>query len=86
MDIWNNSQVFLGREVAITYGNIAIFTIMREGIALAKNPANRELLETALRLWLLTIYRKDEYIDLAHHSLIESLIGIECKKLEKVSL
>ena len=41
MDIWNNSQVFLGREVAMTYGDIALLTVMREGIALAKNPANR---------------------------------------------
>jgi len=44
MDIWNNSQVFLGREVAMTYGDIAMLTLMREGIAIAKNPANRELL------------------------------------------
>ena len=41
MDIWNNSQVFIGREVAMTYGDIALLTVMREGIALAKNPANR---------------------------------------------
>lgn len=59
MDIWNNSQVFLGREVAMAYGDIALLTVMREGIALAKNSANRELLETALRLWLLSVYRKD---------------------------
>lgn len=59
MDIWNNAQVFLGREVAMAYGDIALLTVMREGIALAKNPANRELLETALRLWLLVVYRKD---------------------------
>ncbi len=44
MEIWNNSQVFLGREVANTYGDIALLTVMREGIALAKNPANRDLL------------------------------------------
>ena len=70
MDIWNNAQVFLGRDIAMTYGDIALLTVMREGIALAKNPANRELLETSLRLWLLIVYRKDEYIDMTHHSLI----------------
>jgi len=54
----------------MTYGDIALLTVMREGIALAKNPANRDLLETSLRLWLLMVYRKDEYIDMTHHSLI----------------
>lgn len=28
MDIWNNSQVFLGRDVALTYGDISILTTM----------------------------------------------------------
>lgn len=59
MDIWNNSQVFLGREVAMIYGDIAMLTVMQEGITLAKNPKNREVLETATRLWLLRIYRDD---------------------------
>ena len=62
MDIWNNSQVFLGREVAIIYGDIALLTIMKEGITQAKNAQNKNLLETATRLWLLTLYRNDEFI------------------------
>lgn len=62
MDIWNNSQVFLGREVAIIYGDIALLTIMKEGITQAKNAENKNLLETATRLWLLTLYRNDEFI------------------------
>lgn len=44
MEIWNNSQVFLGREVAIIYGDIALLTVMKEGIAMAKNQANKSLL------------------------------------------
>lgn len=75
MDIWNNSQVFLGREVAIIYGDIALLTIMKEGITQAKNAENKNLLETATKLWLLTLYRSDEFIQMTHHSFIESLIG-----------
>jgi hypothetical protein len=59
MDIWNNTQVFLGREVAMIYGDVALLTVMREGISKAKNQANRSLLETATRLWLLSLYRQD---------------------------
>jgi hypothetical protein len=32
MDIWNNSQVFLGREVALAYGDLAILTTMIQAI------------------------------------------------------
>lgn len=70
MEIWNNSQVFLGREVAIIYGDIALLTVMKEGIAMAKNQANKNLLETATRLWLLSLYRNDEFVEMSHHALI----------------
>ena len=33
MDIWNNSQIFLGREVALTYGDLAILTTMIEAMS-----------------------------------------------------
>ena len=59
MEIWNNSQVFLGREVAMIYGDIAMLTVMIEGIAEAKNAQNKELLEIATRLWMLRIFRDD---------------------------
>ena len=59
MDIWNNSQVFLGKEVAMIYGDIAMITAMKEGISKASNPGNREVLETSLKLWLLSGYRND---------------------------
>jgi len=86
MDIWNNSQVFLGREVAMIYGDIAMLDVMKEGIAMAKNPLNRDVLETATRLWLLRSYRDDEFVDMTHHSLLETLIEENCKKLEAMSL
>ena len=41
MDIWNNSQVFLGREVAMIYGDIAMLTVMIQGIEEAKNKMNK---------------------------------------------
>lgn len=28
MEIWNNSQVFLGREVGMIYGDIALLAVM----------------------------------------------------------
>ena len=43
MEIWNNSQVYRGREVAMVYGDLAMLTVMRKGIEMAKNPTNRSL-------------------------------------------
>ena len=57
MDIWNNSQLFLGKEVAMTYGDIAMLTQMMQGIPQLKKPADRELFEIVTRLWLLRVYR-----------------------------
>jgi len=53
---------------------------------MAKNPLNRDVLETATRLWLLRSYRDDEFVDMTHHSLLETLIEENCKKLEAMSL
>lgn len=70
MDIWNNSQVYLGREVALTYGDLSILTVMLDAISQCKNPTNKHLMEVSTRLWLLTIYRKDEFVDIKQHSLV----------------
>jgi hypothetical protein len=86
MDIWNNSQVFLGRDVALTYGDIAILTTMIEAIKQIKNPTNKHVFETATRLWLLSIYRKDEFVELKHHPLLESLISEKTHLLAEHSL
>lgn len=59
MEIWNNSQVFKGRDVAIIFGDIALLTNIKEAIAMAKNPGNRHLLETSAKLWLLSCYCND---------------------------
>lgn len=67
--------MFLGREVGIIYGDIALLAVMIDGIAQAKNPRNKDLLETAARLWLLSIYRRDEFVEMTHHPLIEGLIA-----------
>lgn len=70
MDIWNNSQVFLGRDVALTYGDLAMLTTMIEAIGHCKYPANKTVLEISTRLWMLTLYRKDEFVELKHHPLL----------------
>lgn len=86
MDIWNNSQVFLGKEVALTYGDLSILTTMIDAISKCKNAANKYVFETATRLWLLSLYRKDEFVDIKQHSLIERLISQETHKLSVYSL
>ena len=68
------------------YGDIAMLTVMMEGITEAKNSANKHLLEVATRLWLLRIYRDDEFVEMTNHSLIESLMEEYCEELNKVSL
>lgn len=86
MDIWNSSQVFLGREVALTYGDLSILTTLIEAIGECKNATNKHVLETATRLWLLTLYRKDEFVDIKQHSLVESLISEQTHLLAVHSL
>ena len=53
---------------------------------MAKNPKNRDILEISTRLWLLRVYRDDEFVDMTHHSLLETLMEEDCKRLEAVSL
>jgi hypothetical protein len=86
MDIWNNSQVFLGREVALTYGDLSVLTTLIDAIGQLKNAANKHVFETATRLWLLTIYRKDEFVDIKQHPLVESLISEQTHLLAVDSL
>jgi hypothetical protein len=86
MDIWNNSQVFLGREVALTYGDLSILTTMLEAIEQCKNATNKHVMQTATRLWLLTIYRRDEFVDIKQHPLVEGLISEQTHLLAAHSL
>lgn len=63
-----------------------MLTSMKEGIAQANNTANKELLETATKLWMLRVYRSDEFVEMTNHPLVEMLMEEFCYKLEKRSL
>ncbi len=59
MEIWNNSQAYLGREVAETFGDIALLTTMCSSIQKSSNENNKAVLLNATKLWMLSLYRKD---------------------------
>jgi len=41
MEIWNGAQVFLGREVALAYGNLSILTTAIEAIKKCTHKVNQ---------------------------------------------
>ena len=41
MEIWNGAQVFLGREVALAYGNLSILTTAIDAISKCSHTVNR---------------------------------------------
>lgn len=75
MQIWNNSQLFLGKEVALIYSDICNLGTMAKTITASKNNNNRSLLILCTRLWILSLYRKDQFIDADCYPLIERLIS-----------
>ena len=86
MDIWNNSQLYLGKEIALIYSDICNLSTMIKAIQISKNSNNKALITLCTRLWLLSVYRKDEFIDANHYPLIERLISELSHELAPVSL
>lgn len=79
-DIWNNSQVFLGKSIALTFGDLyyldTALNKMKEF-----SPHNQTILKKMITLWMLKVYRYDEFVDSEHHPLIEDLMAKICKEL-----
>lgn len=84
-DIWNQSQVFLGKTVALAFGDL--FYLQN---AMAQLPlfsaVNQPIVTKIIQLWLLRVYRYDEFVDSEHHPLIENLMSDLCKELTVESL
>ena len=43
MELWNNSQAYLGREVALIYGDISILTIMQRSFQKCQKNSSRKI-------------------------------------------
>lgn len=68
-DIWNNSQVFLGKTIALAFGDLFY---LDNALNKLQNfsAANQAVLKKMITLWMLKVYRYDEFVDSEHHPLI----------------
>ena len=58
MDIWNNSQVFLGKTIALVLGDIFYLHSATKKIETFKNPRNKETFKALTQLWFLKVLRE----------------------------
>lgn len=65
-DIWNNAQVFLGQTIALALGDLFYLKNVISKINLIKNQINQEVLKQLAQLWMLRVYRYDDYVDSVH--------------------
>lgn len=65
-DIWNNSQVFLGQSIALALGDLFYLKNVMAKIDSIKNQRNQEVLKQLAQLWMLRVYRYDDYVDSVH--------------------
>ena len=59
MEIWNNAQVYLGREVALIYGDISVLAVMIKAIKSCEKALTKHIIELVTKLWILKVYRSD---------------------------
>ena len=68
--------------MALIYGDISILTILVNTIKKCEKAQTKHILELATKLWLLRVYRADEYVEVQHHPLIERMMGELSEQLE----
>lgn len=74
MEIWNNSQVFLGKTVALILGDLFYLQSAVAKLETFKNPHNKETFKILIQLWFLKVLRESEFVDGTLHTGIEKLI------------
>lgn len=57
MDIWNNSQVFLGKNVALILGDLFYLESAVAKIDSFHNQQNKETFKVLVQLWFLKVLR-----------------------------
>lgn len=75
MEIWNNCQVFLGKTIALTLGDIFYLQSAKKKIETFSNPQNKETFKVLTQLWFLKVLRESEFVDGVYHAAIEKLIS-----------
>jgi len=58
-DIWNKSQPYLGKTIALMLGDLYYLETMMAKIDEAKDGNNKRVLEMCTVLWTLVLYRED---------------------------
>lgn len=86
MEIWNNSQVFLGKSVAMILGDIFYLQSAMKKVETFSNPNNKETFKALIQLWVLKILRESEFVDGIYHAAIEKSMSKLCDVVTNESL
>lgn len=58
MEIWNSSQVFLGKTIALLLGDLFYLQSAVTKLETFKNPHNKETFKILIQLWFLKVLRE----------------------------
>ncbi len=58
IDIWNNSQIFLGKNLAFILGDIFYLESAAKKLQSFRNLQNKETFKTLIHLWFLKVLRE----------------------------
>jgi hypothetical protein len=86
MDIWNNSQVFLGKTIALILGDLFYLQNAMAKLDTFSSVSTRNTFATLTRLWFLKVLRENEFVDGTHYTIIERLMGKLCDEVANESL
>lgn len=74
LDIWNNSQVYLGQTLAMLTADLYILDLCVAKLNQIKHEGTKKVFKALIQIWALTVLRNDESINERDHSLIEKTI------------
>ena len=74
-EAWNNSQVFLGKNLSLTIGDLFFLQAAMRALKKFENENNKKVVKDLITLWLLKMFREDEFIDQKHHGMIEDIMA-----------
>jgi hypothetical protein len=85
-DAWNSSQVFLGKNLALSIGDLFFLQASMRALKKFENENNKKVVRDLVVLWQLKMFREDEFIDQKHHGMIEDIMAEYCERVSKESL
>jgi hypothetical protein len=77
-EAWNSAQVFLGKNLALTIGDLFFLQAGQRALKKFNSEGNKRVVTDLLILWQLKMFREDEFIDQKHHGMIEDIMADYC--------